>query len=70
MDLDDRAIVAPCEYKRHVRPARAALIGGNNHAKTALGRERERALLLNAKLGPENVHGLELERLGMEGHRG
>ena len=50
-------IIAPRDDERHVRGARAALIGGDDDAKTAVGRERERALLLDAKLGSENMHG-------------
>ena len=58
MDLDDHAIVARHDDERHVRRARAAFIRGDDHAKAAVGRERERALLLNAKLGSENMHGV------------
>jgi hypothetical protein len=39
-----------------VRGARAAFIGGDDHAETAIGRERKRALFLDAKLGSENMH--------------
>ncbi|MEH2627398.1 hypothetical protein V1292_005453 [Bradyrhizobium sp. AZCC 1719] len=60
MDLDDHAIVVLLEHKRHMRGARAALVRGNDHAKTALGRKRERAALLDAKLGAKNVHGQAL----------
>jgi len=58
VDLDDHAIVASFKDKWYVGPARAVLIRGNDHAKTAVGRERERALLLDAKLGSKNVHGV------------
>ena len=62
MDLDDHADLALLDHKGHVRPARAARVRGNDHAKTAVGRERERALLFDAKLGSKNVHGQALER--------
>jgi hypothetical protein len=45
-----------------MRPARAACVRGNDHAKTAVGREGERALLFDAKLRSKNVHGQVLER--------
>ena len=57
------AILAALNHERHVRGPRAALIGGDNDAKTAFGREDERAFILDAKLGPKNVHGEALERL-------
>ena len=63
MNLDDHAGIAPRDDERHVRAARAALIGGDDHAKTAVGRKRQRTLLLDAKLGSENMHGQALERL-------
>ena len=56
MDLGDHAIVAPLNDKRHVRPARAVFIRGDDQPKR-VGREGERALLLNAKTGvSENMH--------------
>ena len=64
MDLDDHAIVALRDHERHMRAARAALIRGDDHAKAALGRERERALLLDAKLGSENMHGASARTAG------
>jgi hypothetical protein len=57
MDLDDHAIVALLDHERHVGPARATFIRGNDHAEAALGREGKRAALLDAKLGSENMHG-------------
>ena len=51
MDLDDHAAIALRDDERHVRAARPALIRGDDHAETALGRERQRTLLLDAKLG-------------------
>jgi hypothetical protein len=50
-----------------VRPARAAFIRGNDRAKTARGRERERALFLDAKLGAKNVHGASSNGWRMNG---
>jgi hypothetical protein len=47
-----------------MRGARAARICGNDHAKAALGRKRERAALLDAKLGSENMHGLSARTAG------
>ena len=67
MNLDDHSIVAPRDDKRHVRPARAAFIRGNDRAKTARGRERERALFLDAKLGAKNVHGASSNGWRMNG---
>ena len=63
MNLDDHAIVAPHDHERHVRGTRTALISGDDHAKTTFGGERQRAVLLDAKLGSENMHGQALERL-------
>jgi hypothetical protein len=63
MDLDDHAGVAPRDDERHVRGARSALVGGDDDAKTTVGRKRKRAVLLDAKLGSENMHRQALERL-------
>jgi hypothetical protein len=57
MDLGDHAIAAPLDHKGHMRPARAACVRSNDHAKTAVGREGERARLFDAKLRPKDVHG-------------
>ena len=64
MDLDDHAAIALRDDERHVGATRPALIRGDDHAKTAFGRERERTLLLDAKLGAENMHTLSARTAG------
>ena len=57
MELDDHAIVAALNDERHMRPAWAVLIGGDDHAKAAFGGKGERALLLDAELRSKHMHG-------------
>ena len=40
-----------------MRGARAALIGGDDDAEAAFGRELQRLLLRHSKLGSEDMHG-------------
>ena len=37
------------------------LIGRHDHTKAALGRERQRALFLDVKLGTKDMHGATLD---------
>src|SRR3954454_11183672 len=64
VDLDDHAGLAPRDDERYVGAAGAAFIRGDDDAKAALGRKGERAALLDAKLGSENVHGLSARTAG------
>ena len=60
MDLHDRAPIALIQHERHMRGARAVLIRRHDHAEAALCCKLQRALLLDAKLGPKDMHGAAL----------
>ncbi len=57
MDLHDDAIVAPLDHERHVRRPRAARIGGDDGTEATRRRKGQSAIILDAELGAQDVHG-------------